>query len=259
MAGDFEVNFTQYGLRAGGSAPFNGLTALTMAAWVKMESYPQYEGVISVTKSGTTNWAQLLAVTSSGHVYGGVNAGTTAASTVGATVVGTENWHYVVMRFDNAWSPQTVDVFVDGAEDNDPAYDAENEMVGTIDAADGSLMLARFNNAPNCLDGCLFDVALWSTALTDAEIVVLYNGGVPAPWAPWRVQGTALVGYWPLYEYTSGDLPTNLLDRGIAGNGLHLATVYTASHPQGITNPTFNAWARPGQRPWEYAWQLETV
>jgi hypothetical protein len=71
------------------------------------------------------------------------------------------------------------------------------------------------STAPTFFPGELADIAVWSVALTQNEVVSLYRG-VP----PNRVRPEVLLGYWPLNDTGSiiKDLSGNSRDMAVVGN-----------------------------------------
>lgn len=161
---------------------------ITMACWFRQTSATT---AVAMAITGTTNANRFdLDVTNTGVVRAisnGAGAGSAFAdSTAGATL--------------NAWSHGCA-VFA-GVADRRAYLNGANKGTNTTSRTPVTLAATRIGSFLTASDfpfpGDMAEAAMWSVALSDAEVAVLATGI-----APYEVQRSSLVAYWPLIGLTS--------------------------------------------------------
>ena len=82
-----------------------------------------------------------------------------------------EDWHHIVGTFDGT----TVKVYVDGNLKNDILLDGFVEPNGETDLVVGSDLETGSNNSGPTWRGYIDELSIWSVALTDAEVLQMYQ------------------------------------------------------------------------------------
>jgi MYXO-CTERM domain-containing protein len=135
----------------------------------------------------------------------GANAEVYIDSTAGADATATyavgvqdDVWHHVVLTYDPARDPgDEMVLYLDGSQ-----AASDNRWGGNLDQSNGSpltLGMARPDNQNwGDFDGMMDDVAIWSRAITPAEIAALYNGGTGAPASSLANFSDGIVLYTPM-------------------------------------------------------------
>lgn len=149
----------------GNIAALKPTEAITVATWIKPSSYSDYQAILTV--DGTDSW-------DTGKGYGLVH---TTGTAVGFWVnhftnnavyanISSGDWHHVVGTYDK----QNVKLYVDGIlAGSDPYTSSISYGSESINIGHGS------GSAAFPWNGAIDDVAIFSRALTAAEILTLYN------------------------------------------------------------------------------------
>ncbi len=190
-------------------------TALTLAAWVNADTYPNANPTIigKLASSGTTVQYGLL-LDGSGHINVFVGDAGGFDNAAGATVVGTGAWHHLA-GVKNGTGAGALLAYLDGAQD---ASITSNRSIQNT--AHSFTVGARTDNSFH-FDGRIAEVCIWDAALTAAEIAALAKGV-----SPLRIRPGNLKGHFPLWAaaYPEADLSGNA--NNLAQNG----TVNGANH-----------------------------
>lgn len=93
---------------------------------------------------------------------------------VGSSNILDSNWHHVVMTLENDGSPNVneVKLYVDGTEETLSA--SSSQSINTDSGEDVKIANDHSNRE---FDGTIDDVRIYDRALTDAEILIIYNQG----------------------------------------------------------------------------------
>lgn len=103
-----------------------------------------------------------------GNVYGNAHAGTFDLS--GERFMSDTDWHMIAITYSSANDPQGA-VYIDGI----PTYPAES---GTVAAWTGAVTTASLGYSFASLwDGDIDEVTIWAAALTQSEILAIWNAG----------------------------------------------------------------------------------
>ncbi len=177
--------------------PTGDIAETTVSAWVRTTKSSS-EQILFV---GTVPAGEQLRITTGGVLRG-------PDSTYGSIVINDGQWHHVAMTFDNATTPGSPEVrlYVDGVLDGQKSI---NPALATANVS----WFAR-NSSVN-YEGSVSDATVHTRAFSDAEVLNLKNGAIPA---------LNLHGHWP-FDDGAG---TTVND--VSGNGNH-GTIQNASIP----------------------------
>ncbi len=195
MAADFDNTTMQVTLPSGA---LRGLTAITMMAWLKLDSNEGHQGFLSI--NGSTGIYQKvigLYTTSSAYLQMAVRHATrdALASDVPPSV---GQWHHVCGRWDASHNNGRPGLVVDGVVRSPAAISPEGAQLPD----DGPLMVgaaAALGLLP--LDGKMADPAIFDRWLSDEEVRLIVHGRLRANHLDpvWHlslegITGTAAVG-----------------------------------------------------------------
>jgi len=196
---------------------------LTMACWFKSDSIALTQTLMSIGNNGARGVYSLRAA---GNVASDPieaiaqdDVGTArAASSAGYRA---NVWHHAaaVFRATNSRA-----AYLDGGNKG------TNTTSITNPTGDFTTLAAQQRNVvEQYLSGYLAEAAMWSVALSDAEIATLAQG-----FSPLFIQPQSLVAYWPLVRLNAGGIQRDLIE----GNDLtETNTPASADHPQKIFYP----------------------
>jgi len=147
----------------------SGLSEITISAWVKssVADGSSSEYIIDQT-SGTPDTLQLLRTAGEAYRFRVRNDDQILASVDSAAFPNTE-WHHVVGKYDGT----EVDLFVDGN-----IVVASNPLIGVIETTPADNLAISNDDDLNRWNGIIDEVIIWNRALTDSEVLELYNAGV---------------------------------------------------------------------------------
>jgi len=191
----------------------NGATALTVSAWIKLDSIDINQTVIGILPLINTNAFRLMVRDTNqiDLIWG--DGSNFFVSTLDGVVLTSGSWIHVAGTFNNSGNATR---YVDGAQ------------TGTIDdlSSYGSLSItddvgigARYRpSAPTYnlpLDGKIADVRIYDAELTASQILDIYNG---------TTDRTNLVGQW----LTNSD---DVLDHAGTNDGTNFGSTYSTDSP----------------------------
>ena len=139
----------------------------TWQCWIKPESLTAGGYNVVMTKRSSTV-ARGFTIYSSGVYFDcqGLSDGS-IGNAYGNFVAG--NWYHLVFVFDSAAGKTRL--FVNGVKN-------EETVTGTMTAGTGNFVIGGTSIHDQWFDGIIDDVAIWDRALTDAEVIGLYKGGM---------------------------------------------------------------------------------
>lgn len=215
MAYEFAAASSQY-LSVADTASLDITDAITLAAWVKSSGSYATRGIISKFETGTNQRSYALYINASGQLLTSfAQSGTSAfvRTDTGSTVLGT-NWRHVAGTFVPSTS---VTLYVDGV-----AESATNNGVAVPSAmfsGTAPLWIGAAATTSFVWDGLIAEAAIYSAALSTAQIASLAKGFTPP-----QVSSQNLVFYAPLVR--------DLIDikGGLTITNNNTATV--ANHPR---------------------------
>jgi len=143
-----------------------GFAPFTVQVWVNVDVMPgSFSWIAGKHDTDTNGWGFFFA--SDGTVYwdhrGG--GGSEITSSPGQITTGA-GWQHVVVTSDGA----TLKIYVDNVE-------VGSGSPSSVIASPNPLIFGNRFNAGRALNGQLDEVAIWTRALTNDEILVLYNSG----------------------------------------------------------------------------------
>jgi hypothetical protein len=141
--------------------PTGSATDFTMQCWWRGTT-PVSDGILAFGSSGTTGAKRMILIVSGNAYFGGqsVDLGSGYAINDG-------NWHHLVF----VRSGNNAEWFVDGASR------ATSTNMGSLVDADAVLRIGCRSDDTNFVTGTVDECAIWSRAITSAEVTSLYNGG----------------------------------------------------------------------------------
>jgi hypothetical protein len=186
---------------------------LSVFAWVKLPSNATTRCVIANFHSGIGQRAWSLSVVASGNLRLRMSAnGTSNAKSIDTNGQNVENngWHLVGFTYN---SVDQAKIWVDGVES---AYTGTDGNVSEIHSSSANLYIGALSNGVEDFLGNIDEVTMWGGAtLSEAEIINLYNGGVPIDPTTLTTSAT-LDHYWRMGD---GDNATTVLDSAGSNNG----------------------------------------
>jgi hypothetical protein len=195
------------------STSLNPTTAVTVAAWVRADSWAGNPRIVSKGSSGANLQYELFV--NSGLLSWGVGANHSLSS-FDVALPSTGAWHNIV----GVYSASISAIYIDGAlifseDPSDPPINTSSDPlhIGTLNACDFSI---------DCFDGKIDEVRIYSRALGASEIAKLYESGavkVGASSADLDDGSTLEQGLVAHYTLDGKDTAETITDR--SGNGNH--------------------------------------
>ena len=138
---------------------------LTISAWVKINDYNDYHGVVSKIDSSTRNYEILIRpATPTGGISFYV-ANTTFITSTGTVPLNT--WTHIVVAVESGVT-NGAKIYINGSEDSTTG-------TLTINSNTANLNIGRRTTGSFYVDGQIDEVAIWDTALTDSQVAQIYN------------------------------------------------------------------------------------
>lgn len=176
------------------SAVTNALP-VTMACWFHPATASVAAGLIDIHNSASVNTRNqsFLSLGSGNNVVAtsGNNVGNVASATSATAFNGAGAWHHACAVFASSSSRAA---YLDGAGKGTNATGISPTGVNSTEVGrcGGTVPVQYF-------DGLLAEAAVWTAALTDAEVLQLSQGVSPA-----QIRPQSLAAYWPLREPGQG-------------------------------------------------------
>jgi len=173
---DFEAGDTEHLSHVDeGSTEINGANqAITLAAWVKLESLSADGVAISKWDTGSERQYRLYYESSDSKLYFVLSDnGTNETNCVSNTSFsGDTDWHHIAAVYNDT----DMRIYIDGSLDSNGADNPKTYSAG-IDNSTSQFRLGADING-NRLDGLLDEVAIFDRELSSTEISNLYNDGI---------------------------------------------------------------------------------
>lgn len=157
--------------------PFSGDTA-TLSVWVKRDDINNDDGILSFNNnvSGSNTYIEYVIMDDGTLMQGSPAGGLSTSWRTTTSPLDNTDWHHIVIVIDNEYI-----VYVDGVE-MDLSFtsgDNDGDFVNDLSAYNrfGIGMMRRDDETYNPFDGKIDEVGIWDRALTQTEIIELYNGG----------------------------------------------------------------------------------
>lgn len=144
----------------------------TLMAWVNFEGVASGSDYIAGKEQSFH-----LGIRSGNRIWGSVSTtGTafTATGNDGQVLDESGGWHHIAMVYDGAKLLR----YINGVED---ATDTDPAMTGAIttqSGTDSDFLVGSSDNSTRDFDGLIDDVALFDEALSGAQMLAIYNGGL---------------------------------------------------------------------------------
>lgn len=176
------------------SVPGSGPTTFTMATWFYAADTTSTFALMALGTNGSVGRAVMFAA--AGQIlYSYVNSTNTAsgsATTAAASPYSTNTWTHACVV--NA-STTSHSAFIRGADK------ATGTTAVTLSGMDRTNLGCRWNTTRGVfLNGGLAETAMWSVALSDAEVASLGSG-----YCPLLIRPQSLIGYWPLFARATNE------------------------------------------------------
>ena len=196
----------------------NDMAEKTISFWAYTASIGENSAgaVISkISSDSNFGWAvQTVATNKMRYLYRRSVASNCLWTSDNNTIV-VNTWQHWVIRFDNV---SAATCWLNGAA----VTFTQSGTMGTAltDATYGLGIGCRATAADRTFNGRLMDVAIWSSILSDADVIYLYKGFRRR--APLQIEAGSLAGYWPLDECAEGVAATTAsMFRDFSTNGNH--------------------------------------
>jgi len=167
-SGALDVDGTDAYVSVPSSSSLQLTSALTIAGWIKADSWDSGNDVDPIARKGegNPNNYQLAVVDGRATLYlDGGEADDDGFE--GNTPLNTGQWYHIAAT----WDGLTVRIYVDGVVDNDPS-DLRGDTLGT----DTRPFYIGGRSGADLFDGTLDDIRIYNRALSDAQASGLFNG-----------------------------------------------------------------------------------
>ena len=195
------------------SPNLRGMTELTLEAWIKPDTFPQYASIIGKW-AYSVHMQYILGYFSGGKMYFWVGTDTTADS-INVTQPSLGVWTHVVAVFKGSIS---LEVFYNGVSQGSKPTTIANIGIGIEPLCIGKYAIYNF-------DGAIDEVRIYNRTLSAPEILAHYNSGTGQYGRP----ETDLMAGWHFDEdigTTTGDYSSN------GHNGIIYGATWTDGHVQ---------------------------
>lgn len=182
------------------SADLKGMTELSLEAWIKPDSFPQYAGIMAKWKWPSA-MQYILGYFNNGLLFFWVGTDTTGDS-MNVTQPSLGVWTHIVAVFKGGTS---LEIFYDGVSKK-----SEPTPIASIGTGAEPLYIGKYNGYE--FDGTIDEVRVYDRALSSTEISAHYNSGVGQYGRP----EAGLVGGWH-FDDVVGTTTNDYSENGNAG------------------------------------------
>lgn len=165
-------------------------SAISFGGWVNITSTSSYQMLIAKGEnSGDTRSYELRCYGTTTQMEVQMRVGGAYIQARSTTAIGTGSWVHVIFTRDGT----TQKIYINGVSDT---LETNVTQTGDIDYSTDSLWLGQRNGGLR-FNGKLDEIAIWSKALTQDDIDLLYNGGDGIPYEATggaRISNFALLG-----------------------------------------------------------------
>jgi hypothetical protein len=214
-------------IECGSSSYLNSISNLTVSAWVNAEDYAAGANGQFLVNDWNYN-------TANGHfrfyLEGGklkigikISSSDYAINETNAFTFTNGEWYHVAFVYNGALSGSTniTKLYVNGI--NQSITNSYETMPTSLQNSSSTINIARFGStSPRLLNGKMSNVAIWSSSLTEDQMLTIYNGGVPndisslSPTGWWSLAGDS---YYDGTDFICPDLSTNSNNGTSSGMG----------------------------------------
>jgi len=178
----------------GSNAFFDTTNSFSFSAWVNLDSYStNYPYIANIKTNVTDGFAIFLSNAQSGG-YAGVNIGSTDSNITTGKTTGNisadflTSWNHIVVTYNgsDATTLSNYSIYVNGLS-------VALTTTGTFSTVSNVNNLGRLGSGSFHFDGNLSNCSIYSSALTEDQILTIYNGGVPN-----SISSLSPVSWWSL-------------------------------------------------------------
>ncbi|MHC4508962.1 MAG: LamG-like jellyroll fold domain-containing protein, partial [Planctomycetota bacterium] len=148
-------------------AKLEGMTALTIEAWVRPRNLASHEGMSLVSKrNGTNNEDSYnFFVWTGQNVYARIN-GNAGGQAISATALADNTWYHLALVFDGQQAGDNMHLYVNGVLDA-----SHNHPATSVNPGDAPVWIGELDAARGfAWDGILDEVGIWNIALSAEEV-----------------------------------------------------------------------------------------
>lgn len=173
----------------------NGSTQMSVSAWVSWNDTGSAEHVITGNWDTDAGSHMLRLEPSSNDIEAFVRkSGANMGGSFSDLTINDTNWHFITMVF---CSTDGLEMYLDNVK----SVTTHSTGAAVYSPAGRDIFIGADNWASGTrdyFDGIITEVAIWNTALTDEEILALYQRNFKG--TPLYIQPDNLVGYWPMND-----------------------------------------------------------
>ena len=203
-----------------GSTSLGITSAISISAWVKTtDTASSYKVIFCEDNTSGTNRSWNLFVNSSrklSFIVWNTDGSLNYLVRTNIDEVQDGNWHHVVATYDGTTNADGIKLYVDGSPESMTATSTGIRTTASLEPTIGGLT----NSGGWYWPGSLSNIGVWSSALTQDQILTIYNGGVPND-----ISSLSPIGWWSL----SGD---SYFDGTTNADGIKL---YVDGSPESMT------------------------
>jgi hypothetical protein len=207
-------------------------TSISVSTWVKMKGVPNSgDGIISMgVSSGAAQFRLRWSDSNTLRCY--FYSGPGDSEYVYVDVPTVSRWNHVVLTWDASLGSNQLKIYLNGLLSANASGTGTQTSTMT---SGGNLEIGRYINSNGAtLDGYLDEVGVWSNALTDTEVLALYNNGKPIDISlniGKYLSSSTLLGWWRLGDDNNGLGLTVTDARGILDGTLSGGAIYSGDTP----------------------------
>jgi hypothetical protein len=167
-------------INVGSSEYLNGLNKMSVSTWINSDGYEgsSEQNILNDWNYNTANGHFRYDVTTSGHLRASIKVSTT---TYGARIADSftftdGTWYYTTFVFDGTLTgnENRLKIYINGIEQTTTQF--SYDIPATLQNSTSTINIGRFGpTSPRLFKGKLDEVGIFNTALTDAEILSIYN------------------------------------------------------------------------------------
>ncbi len=193
VGGALEFDGTDDYVSVPNSSSLQLTSALTMAGWIKANSWGSGTDVDIIARKGEDNPNNYQLSIADGLATLYLDDGD-GSGYRGDTLLNTGQWYHVAAT----WDGTTVRVYVDGVLDNDPP-----DLHGNNISTDTRAFYIGGRSGADLLNGILDDIRIYNRALSEAEIKNFVTR--PNAWNPNPTDGVLYEDTWASLSWSPGD------------------------------------------------------
>ncbi len=194
VGGGYNFNGTNNFINATDIDALDGITAMTVSSWIKLNALATDKAIITKWDHQTqTSWAlqtgnsasdELQMFTATSITDAGTTNGVTNNSDLSAN-----KWYHVTMVYNGSGSANSdkLKIYVDGVEKT-VVFNAGYNIPASLPSANSTVKIGRFGGSiTRYFNGSIDEVRIYNRSLSASEVLDLYNmeGSVFSDWTGW--------------------------------------------------------------------------